>query len=41
MPSADTNATTTLEKPAEAVSEMCVVDLGEHTQEGDQAAAPR
>ena len=34
MPPAETTTTssTTLEKPAEAVSEMCVVDLGEHTK---------
>ena len=34
MPPAEstTTAETTLEKPAEAVSEMCVVDLGEHSK---------
>jgi len=34
MPSESTTTATaaTLDKPAEAVSEMCVVDLGEHTK---------
>ena len=31
-PESTSTSTTTLEKPAEAVSEMCVVDLGEHSR---------